>query len=538
MGKHESLLVDVHGNPISMNAFTAGDRSSRELASWTPKLKSADATILPNKPTMEGRSYDLARNNGFAAGAVRSQKDRIIGHQYRLSLRPSSKVLGIDVDVLTEWATMVEQVFHLWADDTEAWIDAQRRRTFVDILREGVGIEMMSGEYFLAREWRPQNPTPFATCFSVVEPERISTPKGMKDSNKLRAGVELDLYGAAKSYFVRTTHPLDGAGCGGRAGGGSAEWTRITKRNRFGWIQMIHLFESERANQTRGFTRFASIIQKMKMLDRQEDVELEASILAATYAMVIESDMAPSSAYDALGATDDDENGFLDFMGDYLGAKEDFKNGANIRFDGAKIPHLFPGEELKMVSPNHPNKAFEAFESAMLRHIARGLGLSYEQLSGDYTKTTYSSARTSMMEAWNFVLSKRTSFASKLATNIFRLWMDEAVSRGIVALPGSMTVEDYFANRSAWTNCSWIGQGRGNVDEVKAARANDINLANGSTTLQKVAAENGEDWEQVLEQRARELKKMEELGIPVPENYTGDSDLLLADINSNPDEAG
>ncbi|PVQ41401.1 phage portal protein, partial [Salmonella enterica] len=41
-------------------------------------------------------------------------------------------------------------------------------------------------------------------------------------------------------------------------------------------------------------------------------------------------------------------------------------------------------------------------EQALLRYIAAGLGVSYEQLSRDYSQVSYSSARASANESWRY----------------------------------------------------------------------------------------------------------------------------------------
>jgi capsid protein len=62
------------------------------------------------------------------------------------------------------------------------------------------------------------------------------------------------------------------------------------------------------------------------------------------------------------------------------------------------------------------------------------------------------------------------------------------------------------------------------IDELKNAKANETKLVTGETTLADVCADNGDNWEDKLEQRARERKRMTELGIPVTDAYAGQAD--------------
>ncbi|WP_345815282.1 phage portal protein [Paraburkholderia sp. PREW-6R] len=513
-------ILDHKGSPIRSfddgtgphaAAFKSGQRVSRELAHWRPSLKSADRDMLPEKAIVEGRAHDLSRNNGFARGALQSQKDRIVGANYRLQLRPEYKVLGLTFKEANDWAVSVEREFRLYADDPECFIDATRRRTFTQILRECVGTEMLQGEAIVSREWR-NSPVGYSTCFMTIEPERMCNRNMTMDVDRMRAGVELDAWGAPAAYWIRTRHQQDID-----YSMGSYTWDRYPKYNRFGDLNIIHVFEAERANQTRGFSQFASIIQKMKMLDRFEDAELEAAIISTTYAMVIKSEFGAKSAMEAL--TGD----FNDQLKNFLGAQGAYHRGTNLTFDGVKIPHLFPNESLEFPSPSHPNADSEVFRAWMLRHCSRGLNTSYEEMTGDFSKVTYSSARAAIDVAWKYVTGKRAGFVDRLATLMFRCWLDEAITRGRVLPPKGI---DYWKARAALTKASWIGAGKMVIDELKTAKANQTKLTTGETTLSEVCGDQGNNWEDSLEQRAREREKMAELGMPLTDPYAGEADPL------------
>jgi capsid protein len=96
---------------------------------------------------------------------------------------------------------------------------------------------------------------------------------------------------------------------------------------------------------------------------------------------------------------------------------------------------------------------------------------------------------------------------------MFRLWLDEAMTRGLLPLPPRMDVTQYFANKSKIANCEWLGSGRVIIDEVKHQKAMTIALSNGTTTLQQACAEEGKDWEEILRQRKTEQDLMLELGL-------------------------
>ena len=76
---------------------------------------------------------------------------------------------------------------------------------------------------------------------------------------------------------------------------------------------------------------------------------------------------------------------------------------------------------------------------------------------------------------------------------------------------GELPILDFYQNRAAYVRSRWIAPGWQWVDpknEIQAAVSSvDANLS----TLAEEAATQGQDWEDNLEQRARELKKIKEL---------------------------
>lgn len=114
------------------------------------------------------------------------------------------------------------------------------------------------------------------------------------------------------------------------------------------------------------------------------------------------------------------------------------------------------------------------------------------------------------MEAWRYFMGRRQWLATYWARPVYELWLEEAISKGLVEAPG------FYQNRAAWTRSKWIGPGRGWIDPVKEAEASRIRMENGLSTLEEECASQGLDWEEVLEQRAREQAKMRELGLSTP----------------------
>ena len=80
-------IIDVSGQPLmSANSGSyRGARFDRDMMSWSPALRSADADLLPDIKTMMARAYDLSRNYPMASGGIQIHLDNVIGSGLRLS---------------------------------------------------------------------------------------------------------------------------------------------------------------------------------------------------------------------------------------------------------------------------------------------------------------------------------------------------------------------------------------------------------------------------------------------------------------------
>lgn len=467
--------------------FSASDTFNKKIACWRPSMRDVDRGIPEKKPT-EARIVDLGRNNGYMRGAIASDRETVVGSQFLLQMLPSADVIGPEH---CDWIRQVETQFHEWADDPGNWIDARRTQPFVSLLQLASTQLQQHGEYLFTREWRG-SPLGVNTCFLAVDPCRLESKRFERDG-KIVGGIERDRFGAPLAYHIRKPNTSDIYS--------PENYQRIPKFNRRGGQQQVfHGFDADRADQTRGFSRLASTVIDLKQIDRYEQTALEQAMLAAAYGLYLKSDYG-NEIFKA----------FADKQGTQ--ALQEMQKSTNawaakneITFDGVKIPKLAANDDIGTIQGNHPNQDYEAFIRTLLRKVAAASGISYEQLTKDYSNTTFSSARASLNEAWRTVTMKRDGPVSRLATHIFRQWMDEQVARGYITIPDGITYWDR-RNRSAITRCKWIGPAKGEIDALKAAKANEVYLNSGQKTLREIAAECGQRVEDLIEQRAIEQAK-------------------------------
>lgn len=494
-----STIVDPRGRHFALTNHYGADVGGTEIAGWAPGLTSADGEYLEERELLVARTHDLIRNHGLISGAVQTHLDNVIGPNLRLCAKPDWRALGLDPEWAREWQRMVEPKFRQWADDPDCNCDASRRMNFGAMVAQGYRTYLSSFEILATAEWLPRRR--YATAIQMVDPSRLSNPYEQPDGSRLRAGVQLDEMGAPIGYHIASNLRDDPYYLQG-----FRTWKFIPRETAWGRTMVIHIFDSERPGQSRGKGGIVSVLAKGKMLEKFESVTLQAAILNAMYAAVIESPMDWEAVGQAMGVPHADDPTVT-----YMSNRAAFHKNGTVRYNGLKIPHLYPGEKFELQQPQHPTAAFASFEEATLRHLAGGLNLSYEQLSRDYSKTNYSSARAAMLEAWRFFRGRREAIAGKFATQVYALWLEEAIQRGDVELPPG--APSFYEAKAAWTRCRWIGPGQGHIDPLKEAKGTEVELKNWLTTLEEECAKRGLDYEEVLEQRALEQRLMDEMGL-------------------------
>lgn len=488
-------------------AYEGADRFSRELGNYNPPIRSADADMLREKPYADARGRDVVRNDGYAMGATAIHRDSIIGAQYLLNAAPDWKRLGADEVWADEFQQEVESRFTLYAESNDAWIDASRHDSLTGLLRLAITGYVMTGEILASAEWLRGSDRPYSSCVQLIDVDRLCNPNNATDTSVLRGGVERDLFGAAQAFHIRDGYPNDYFNYLINA----YSWRRIPARKPWGRLQMLHVYERFRPDQTRGISEMVAVMKQMKMTARFQDIVLQNAVVNASYAATIESELPRDMALEIIGA---DGKNSAENSTAYLTAIADYNaNSKNINLDGVKIPHLFPGTKLQMRPAGTNGGVGTGFEQSLLRHSAAALGLSYEEFSRDFSQTNYSSARAAMSNTWKYMQARKKMVADKFATMIYWLCLEEMINAGDVPMPGKGVSYYEGQNKEAFGKCNWIGASRGQIDELKETQAAVLKMDAGLSSLEQEASKLGLDWRELLAQRAREQKLATQLGV-------------------------
>lgn len=476
-------FLDRHGNPLppsrpklqGLNGsgrvpYDAADSFSDHLVNWQPWLWSPDNEINIYRDRIVSRVRDMVRNDGWAAGSVTRILDSSIGASFRPLLRADYRALrhisgrkSFDAAWADDYGRAIEAAWRTWADDPNRYCDVERKKTVTQMLRTGFRHKLIDGDALAVMHYRTERIAPgkarYATAVQLVDPDRLSNPQQQFDLPHIRGGVEIDDDGVPVAYHIRKAHVGDWW-----SGEKTMSWERIDRETPWGRAIVIHDFDAERAGQHRGSSLFAPIVQRLKMLTRYDQSELEAAILNAVFGAYITSpydDQMVEAALDSSGDTP---------LGAYQDLRVEFHNDRRLSLQsGSRIPILAPGENITTVNAARPSSNFAAFESAVLRNCVAAIGISTQQLTQDWSDVNYSSARGAMLEAWKTLTRRRDDFATGFAQPILMNFIEELHALGEVPLPAG--APDFITARAGYSRARWMGPGRGWVDPVAEKKA-------------------------------------------------------------------
>jgi lambda family phage portal protein len=486
------VIVDPHGAPLrpstAASAYQGASVSHADLRAWTPRRYSPRAAVAEGFDLLNSRVQDIARNDGWASAGIERQVDAVIGAGWLLAAQPNAAAIGISIEEAEELADAIEAEFEQYANDPGFYCDAGRRGPIASVLALAFRHRVSDGESCGALMWMERG-GPYATAMMVIDPDRVSTPWGRRDSETLFQGVELDpLSSAAVAYHVRSAHPADNV----LSGVAASTWERVPRETPWGRPRFVHAFEPRRAGQVRGVSPLAPILKKLKQIGRYDEAELQAATLNAVLAAFVES----------MGGAADAEKMVGEVLGPLQSGRAAHYADAPVLVDGVEISYGYPGDKLTLTKPGHPNAAFDVFVRAALRNVATAMGISYEQLSMDWSQVNYSSARAAIVEVWRGLTARHANFAAQFMAPWYAAWLEEAIDKGRIRLP--RRAKPFAEARAAYVAAEWIPPGRGWVDPLKEVDAAVTRMDGLISTLADETAQQGGDWKKKLRQRARE----------------------------------
>lgn len=501
--------------------YDASALSGSEIGDWVPFLQSPDSEITYNADIMRARSRDIIRNNGWAAGSITRIADGMVGNNFHVIPQPNWRVLqraygpAFDATWASEFRAEVIAEWRMWAEDPNFYCDAQRSMSVTQLFYLAARHKLADGDSLVMPLWMDERlgfgAARYNTALQVIDPDRLSNPFDYPDTHNMRNGVEVDDDQAPIAYHIRRAHQNDYYDASL-----SVIWDRFDRQTAWGRPLVVHDCDRDRAAQHRGLGILTPVLTRFKMLAKYDQVALQAAVMRTLVGFFIKSPFDPDQVREAMDLGNSDKRMALSA---YQTMRNSLSDRDSLMMNGAHMPILGPGESIEKADARGEADDFDSFEHTFLRSIAAATGESAEEISKDYTKTNYSSARAALLSTWRRMMTRRSGFTTGTATPVYNCILEEMFDRpGVLSsMPHGVGVEDFIGMRAAFARCKWIGPGRGWIDPVKERAGELMGLDSGFGTLQQTCADvAGEWWQDVADERSAEEEYWKKTGMTRP----------------------
>jgi len=453
-----------------------GASKEAPYGSWTPLSGSADADLLDDLPTLRARTRDLERSDPHAAAVIDAWVNQVIGTGLWPQSRIDHEVIGISAEQARTFEKSAERLYKRWARAA----DVSRRLTAPEVQALIFRQIVVNGDVFVLPRFTPRARMVSQLAVETIEADRVTTPARKQGDLSIREGVRVGADGVPRAYFIKKTHP------GEVMNPQIDDFVEVAPATSSGRPQVIHLYQMRRPGQTRGIPFLSPALSYFKDLQQYFRAELVAAKVSACIAILVEME-SPLGEIQA-------------------STRQDGEERLRTMYPGM-IEYLRAGEKVSGFNPQRPNTAFDSFVMRILRAAGASNGIPYEIVSQDFSQTTYTSGRMALTEVRRLFRSWQRWLADHFCTPFWELLIEEAV------LAGELDAPDFEEFRDEYLRAFWVGQGWSWVDPQKEVTATADAIAANLSTLQDELSARGIDWEEGLEQRAREMDLIEKLGL-------------------------
>jgi lambda family phage portal protein len=373
-----------------MRRYDAAARG-RRTDGWITQGSSADAASARGFGIQRDRARDLVRNNPYAKKAIESWVTNLIGAGWSFKARQSRRN-GKQGERVTElmrgWMTdprqcdyngllnfdgLTAQVVRCWKESGEVLI---RMRTPSRATMQRLGLTIPLQLQVMEGDWIDEN---------------HDTPAGAGGGFTKR-GIVYDAEGRRESFWIYNYHP-----------GESAVQATSIVSNTVPADQIIHLFTPERPGMTRGVSCLAPVMVRLKDLGDLLDARLMKEKVAACLAAAVVD----------------------------LDGTSDQKSTIGDRIEPGGIVRLGPGQDIRTINPPAAGEIDRVIKTYLLE-IAAGIGITYEELTGDYSGGSYTQGRMGWIGFQRRLQSDTWQvLAPMVFDRIWSWWATQASSAGV-----------------------------------------------------------------------------------------------------------
>jgi len=442
------------GKEIKRHFYEGGKRNNS--TTLFQAMQNFEQTASPSRDIMRARARYLHENNGIVGGIDHSIIVNSIGNG--LKLQSKTGIENLDQAIETHWQEFIKPQN----------CDATNREHFHDMQKTWTGARMMDGE-ILIKLIKTNNKLHPLQLQSIESDRFAATPSIITSSENIFVdGIELGKRGEPKYYNL------------------TEGWSTV---KRVPAKDIIHFYKRDnRPTQYRGISEYKQTIVDLRNFAKYTHLTVEGASARASLAYAIETENIISHQnFREEGNTHDP----IEYIND------------------AFVYYLNKGEKMHQLDGAKSTGEFGEFIKSTIRLIAVGRKISYELAFRDYSQVNFSSARASILQDHKKFDEEQILMARYVLNPIFDAWLEANV------LAGNLPISPFhfYENRTKFTQPRWIAPKREWVNPLQDIKAIEKELALGLITYEEVLGSRGKELTEVIAQRVKEKKLLEEAGI-------------------------
>lgn len=452
-------------------AFPAANLT-RLTSSWTTDPGAINRWLRYELRTLRARSRQMARGDAYGAKFIRACVDNIAGAKpFCLQAKAKFKTGGYNVSA----NAAIETAWYDRSQPGNCEVTGRLSRAALDRLiirclaRDGeVLVRAIRFDAYGA-----------VGRLQLLDIDRLDEQKNetLSGGRTVKMGVELDRYSKPLAYHLFKQHP-----------GEMGEWNRGVARD-YEVVpadQIRHLFIQDWPEQVRGFPWMHAALVRLWNLGGFEDAAVINARIGASKVAVLEGPEAQTTMVQATHATGKDTAGNL---------LTDIEPGQYWR--------LPDGVKMNQFDPAFPDASVGPFIAACLRGASAAVGMAYHSFANDPGQVNYSTARVALLDERDMWMAMQQWYIEHFCLPDAADWLRGLILDGVLKPHFYDYRGDMHFQPRRW---QWI-------DPEKEVNAKTKALDYKLTSHSRLAMENGEDFEDILDEQAADEAMAKAKGI-------------------------
>lgn len=452
-------------NRVASRMFT-GASVDRFGTAWGTQPLTADDVINKNQRTLVARTREQAANNDYAKKYLRLCRNNIVGPKGVLLQAKSQDNTG---KLDTQANEAIELAFDSWGH--KANCDVTGKLSWRGIQAACINSAAKDGE-FMVRMVFGADAGPWGFSLQMLDPQRCPVDMvedRLPNGGFIRQGIEFNRFGRAMAFYFSTVDESD-------------ENYRWAGRDfvRIPAAEILHGFLDDMVGQKRGLPWMATSLFRMRHLGGMEEAALINARAGANKMGFIEWDEGTGDAWD------EDDDLIIDS-------------------EPGEFQVLPSGARVKDWSPQYPNGEFAVFTKQMLRGMASGMGVPYNDLASDLEGVNFSSIRQGTLDSRENWKELQEWLIENLHQPVFEAWLPRALLAGRINVKGRSLKPERIDRYSAveWQPRRWAW-----IDPSADVAAAEKSKNNMLQSPGRIIREGGSDPDTVWKETASDVKRM------------------------------